>query len=96
MKNFVIICLLTIINISTTTAEPLYEANISVDITAQTVVEAKQQAINKAVRDGLSEIVQNISSDKSVEELNKLNDNQLQHFVASIMVLMEKSSDIRL
>ncbi len=95
MKNFIFICLLTALNIATATASPLFEADISVDITAKTVAEAKQQAINKAVRDGLSEIVQNISSEKSVKELNQLNDNQLQHFITGIMVLMEKSSDIR-
>lgn len=43
----------------------------------------------KAVRDGLNEVVLSISTAQSADEINKLNDNQLQHFVSGIMVLME-------
>lgn len=95
MKKFILMCILSLLYATSATAEPSYEADISVDITANTVTEAKQQAMSKAVRDGISEILQNISTTKSVEEMNKLNDNQLQHFIAGVMVLMEKSSDIR-
>lgn len=95
MKKFILIFILAILQITTPHAEPMYEADISVDVTAQTVTEAKQQAVNKAVREGLSEIIQNISSTQSVAKLNQLNDNQLQHFITGIMVLMEKSSDVR-
>ena len=47
------------------------------------------------MRDALSEIVLEISTDKSVKEINKLNDNQLEHFITGVMVLMEKTSDVR-
>ncbi len=76
-------------------AVPQYETDVSVDITAKTVTEAKKQALAKATRDALAQIVRSISTEKSVQELNELNDNQLQHFIAGIMVLMEKSSDVR-
>lgn len=95
MKKFIIMCISAWLYTAAALAEPSYEADISVDITATTVTEAKQQAMSKAVRDGINEIVQNISTTKSVEEINQLNDNQLQHFIAEIMVLMEKSSDVR-
>ena len=76
-------------------ADPRYEADVNVDVTAATVTEAKKQAMAKAVRDGLNEVVLSISTAQSADEINKLNDNQLQHFVSGIMVLMEKSSDVR-
>lgn len=76
-------------------AMPRFDADVSVDVTAKTVNEAKQKAISKAMRDGLSEIVSAISTEASVKEINKLNDNQLQHFITGVMVLMEKTSDVR-
>lgn len=77
------------------TAMPLYEADVRVDVTAETVAEAKQQAMAKAVRDALSEVLLTVSTEKSVQKINELNDNQLQHFISGVMVLMEKSSDVR-
>jgi len=76
-------------------AMPRFDADVSVDVTAKTVNEAKQKAISKAMREGLSEIVSSISTEASVKELNKLNDNQLEHFITGVMVLMEKTSDVR-
>ena len=76
-------------------AAPSYEADVRVDVTAETVTKAKEQAMAKAARDALGEVVQSISTEKSVKELNELNDNQLQHFISGVMVLMEKSSDVR-
>ena len=78
-----------------TYAVPSYEADVRVDVTAETVTAAKKQALAKAARDALNEVVQSISTDKSVAKFNELNDNQLQHFVSGVMVLMEKSSDVR-
>lgn len=76
-------------------AAPKYEADVNVDVTDKNVSEAKQKAISKAMRDALSEVVLGISTDKSVKEINKLNDNQLEHFITGVMVLMEKTSDVR-
>lgn len=76
-------------------AAPRYEADVSVDVTAKTVTEAKQKAISKAMRDGLNEVILGISTEESVKEVNKLNDNQLQHFITGVMVLKEKTSDVR-
>ena len=74
---------------------PRFEADVSVDITDKTVVDAKKKALSKAMRDGLKEVILGISTDESVIEINKLKDNQLEHFISGIMVLMEKTSDVR-
>lgn len=76
-------------------AAPVYDADIRVDVIAETVTDAKRQAMAKAAREALEEVVQSVSTEKSVEKLNELNDNQLQHFISGVMVLMEKSSDVR-
>ncbi|MBR2274187.1 MAG: hypothetical protein IJ864_05130 [Alphaproteobacteria bacterium] len=76
-------------------ADPRYVADVSVDETAKTVTEAKQKAMSKAMRDGINEIVRGISTEQSVEEIDKLTDNQMAHFVTEVMVLMEKTSDVR-
>lgn len=77
------------------TAKPLFEADVNVDITAENVVEAKKQAMAKARRDALNDVLLSVSTAQSVEELAKLNDNQIQHFISGVMVLMEKSSNVR-
>lgn len=95
MRTFISVLICCVLLIFSADAAPQYEADVSVDITAKTVTEAKKQAMAKATRDALSQIVRRISTEKSVQELNELNDNQLQHFISGIMVLMEKSSDVR-
>lgn len=77
------------------TAKPLFEADVNVDITAENVVEAKKQAMAEARRDALNDVLLSVSTAQSVEELAKLNDNQIQHFISGVMVLMEKSSNVR-
>lgn len=76
-------------------AAPRYDAEVSVDIMAETVTEAKAKAMAKAARDGLSEVVLSISTAKSVADINKLTDAQIQHFISGVTVLMEKSSNVR-
>lgn len=95
MKTVFISVLLAFGVIFQVQAAPRYEADVSVDVTAKTVTEAKQQAISKAMRDGLNEVILGISTEESVKEVNKLNDNQLQHFITGVMVLREKTSDVR-
>lgn len=76
-------------------AVPRFEADVSVDIIAKSVKEAKAKAMAKAQRDALGEVLLTISTSKSVDEINKLTDKQLEHFISSVMVLMEKTSDVR-
>ena len=95
MRKYIFSLVLTVIFSVNAIAAPSYEADVRVDVTAETVTKAKEQAMAKAARDALSEVVQSISTEKSVSALNELNDNQLQHFISGVMVLMEKSSDVR-
>lgn len=95
MKNIVFVVLFFVIFSISAFAEPRFDADVHVDVTANNVTEAKQKAVSKAMRDGLSEVVLNVSTEDSVKEINKLNDNQLQHFITGVMVLMEKTSDVR-
>lgn len=95
MRKFICILICFALLTFSAKATPQYETDVSVDITAKTVTEAKKQAMAKATRDALAQVVRRISTEKSVQELNELNDNQLQHFISGIMVLMEKSSDVR-
>ena len=95
MQKIFLICLFLLNFSITSLAAPRFEADISVDETAKTVEEAKKTALSKALRQGINEVVLNISNEQSAQEINKLTDNQLEHFITGIMVLMEKSSDIR-
>ncbi len=94
LKFFVVMTLFFILS-GNVTAKPLFEADVNVDITAENVVEAKKQAMAKARRDALNDVLLSVSTAQSVEELAKLNDNQIQHFISGVMVLMEKSSNVR-
>lgn len=95
MQKIFLICLF-LLNFSLSAhASPRFEADISVDETAKTVTEAKKTALSKALRQGINEIVLNLSNEESAKEIDKLTDNQLEHFITGIMVLMEKSSDVR-
>lgn len=95
MKKFILGCFFSLFLIFDAFAAPQFEADVSVDITSSSVAEAKKLAMSKAIRDGLNNVALGISTQESVDELNKLNDNQIQHFVSEVMVLMEKSSDVR-
>ena len=97
MKNFIFITLLflTIITSSQVLAYPSFTANLSVDVTDQNVTTAKSKALSKATRDALNDVILGISTPQAVEEISKLNDNQIQHFIKELQILMEKSSDVR-
>lgn len=95
MKKYFICFFLVVGVIFSAFAEPRFEADVHVDVTAKSVTDAKQMAMSKAVRDGLAEVVLRISTNKSVQEIDKLTDNQLAHFITGVMVLMEKTSDVR-
>lgn len=95
MKKFFLSILLGIEFCKTAIAAPSYEADVNVDVTAKSVVEAKKAAMAKAQRDGLSEVLLNISTSKSIDKINELTDKQLEHFISGVTVLMEKSSDVR-
>ena len=71
------------------------EANVKVDEIANNVSVAKDEAMRKAIRNGLKDVLLKVSTSESVTLVDELNDNQLQHFISSVQVWNEKSSDIR-
>lgn len=97
MKKFIFLTLicLTIITSNQVFASPSFTANLSVDVTDENVATAKTKALSKALRDALNDVILGISTPKAVEEISKLNDNQIQHFIKELQILMEKSSDVR-
>jgi hypothetical protein len=95
VKKIIFSCFFSLFLVFDVFAAPQFESDVSVDITASSVAEAKKLAMSKAVRDGLNNVILSVSTQATVDELNKLNDNQIQHFVSEVMVLMEKSSDVR-
>ena len=95
MKKIILTSFCCLLFIATSIASPLYSVVVSVDETADTVTNAKQLAITKAIRDGLNDVILSISTQEAVDEISKLNDNQIEHFISGLQVLMEKSSNIR-
>lgn len=95
LKNIVPVSFFLLLFVSNAVAEPKFDADVRVDVIEKNVSTAKQKAIAKAMRDGLNEVVLSVSTEDSLKEFNKLNDNQLQHFISGVMVLMEKTSDVR-
>ncbi len=95
MKKFIITLLCFTLLTLKSYAYDLYSTQISVDITDKNVALAKQKALSSASRDGLNNVILNISTKEAVDNILKLNDNQIQHFIKSMQILMEKSSDIR-
>ena len=73
----------------------MFEANISVDEIADNVSIAKDVAMRKAIRDGVKDVIYKVSNVDTLDFMDELNDNQLQHFVSSVQVWNEKSSDVR-
>ena len=76
-------------------ASSLYSIVVNVDETSDNVATAKKEALAKAVRNGLNDVILRISTEETIAEISKLNDNQIQHFVSEVQVLLEKSSDVR-
>lgn len=95
MRNLLLCGLLSVFLAMNAEAAPSFEADVSVDVTAETVNDAKKEAMAKAARDGLNEVVLSISTAKSAAQFDSLSDTQIQHFISGVMVLMEKSSDVR-
>lgn len=95
LKKLFFLSLFCLLNSSYALSAPKYEADVSVDVVSESVDKAKREAMAKATRNGLNEVILRISTEEAVAEINKLNDNQIQHFISGVMILMEKTSDVR-
>ena len=66
-------------------------AQIEVDMEAENSVAAKDKAMIEAQRKGFLEVASRLTNEQNVENLNKLNDNEIAKFVQSVGVANEKA-----
>ena len=95
VKKFFICLLFCLFFAISSSASSLFSIIVSIDETSDNVANAKKEALSKAIRNGLNDVILRVSTEETIAEISKLNDNQIQHFISGIQVLLEKSSDIR-
>lgn len=95
VKKILLSYFFCLIFVASSIASPLYSVVVSVDKTSDNVTNAKQLALKEAIRNGLNDVILSISTQETVDEISKLNDKQIEHFISGLQVLMEKSSDVR-
>ncbi len=95
VKKFFICLLFCLFFAISSSASSLFSIIVNIDETSDNVANAKKEALSKAIRNGLNDVILRVSTEETIAEISKLNDNQIQHFISGIQVLLEKSSDIR-
>ena len=73
-------------------ADVNFEAGVNVEETAENSSEAKKLAMNKAYREAFLKVASQITSAANVEELGKLEDEQILHFIKEVQIVAEKNS----
>lgn len=73
----------------------LYDADISVDVTAATASAARETAMNEANRQAVMTVARRLTTAEGASVLNHLNNNQILNFIKEVTVGEEKVSDIR-
>lgn len=68
-----------------------YSALVSVDVTAEDSVKAKDQAMIEAQRQAFMEVAARLTEQENVEKLKTLSDSEITHFVRSVSVENEKA-----
>ncbi|MBQ8870813.1 MAG: hypothetical protein IJ019_05500 [Alphaproteobacteria bacterium] len=69
-----------------------YEAGVNIEAQAQNSAQAKQEAMNKGYREAFLKVCSRLTSEQNIEELNKLTDQQLLHFIREVEVVAEKTT----
>jgi len=73
----------------------LYDADISVDVTAATASAARELAMNEANRQAVMTVANRLTTAEGASVLSHLNNNQLLNFIKEVTVGEEKVSDVR-
>lgn len=73
----------------------LYDADISVDVTAATASAARETAMNEANRQAVMTVARRLTTAEGASVLNHLNNNQILNFIKEVTVGEEKVSDVR-
>ncbi len=73
----------------------LYDADISVDVTAATASAARETAMNEANRQAVMTVARRLTTAEGASVLNHLNNNQILNFIKEVTVGEDKVSDVR-
>ncbi len=73
----------------------IYNAEISVDVTAENAAQAREQAMTEANRKAFLSVAARVTTAEGVAELSRLTDGQILNFIREVSVVSEKASDIR-
>ncbi|MBE6450538.1 MAG: hypothetical protein E7016_01070 [Alphaproteobacteria bacterium] len=69
-----------------------FEAGVNVEAQAQNSAQAKQDALKKAYREAFLKVCNRLTSAKNVDDINRLTDSQLLHFIQEVEVVAEKTT----
>lgn len=72
-----------------------YNAEISVDVTAENASVARERAMTAANRQAYTTVAKRVTTAEGVNKLNELNDAQILNFIKEVSVISEKASDVR-
>lgn len=91
MKFFILLITLLLM-CSPVKAEVSFDAKVKAEAEAENAAQAKEQAMTKANREAFLQVAERLTAKANVEELNKLTDEQLLHFIQEVSVMSEVSS----
>lgn len=91
MKFLSLLCTLLLMS-AVAAAEVSFDAKVKAEAEAENAALAKEAAMTKANREAFLQVAERLTAKDNVEELNKLTDEQLLHFIQEVSVMSEVSS----
>lgn len=91
MKFLSLLCTLLLMS-AVAAAEISFDAKVKAEAEAENAALAKEAAMTKANREAFLQVAERLTAKANVEELNKLTDEQLLHFIQEVSVMSEVSS----
>lgn len=72
-----------------------YNAEITVDVTAENASIAREKAMTEANRQAYTAVAKRVTTADGVRRLNELNDAQILNFIKEVSIISEKASNVR-
>lgn len=72
-----------------------YNAEITVDVTAENASVAREKAMTEANRQAYTAVAKRVTTADGVRRLNELNDAQILNFIKEVSIISEKASNVR-
>lgn len=72
-----------------------YNAEITVDVTAENASVAREKAMTAANRQAYTTVAKRVTTAEGVRRLNELNDAQILNFIKEVSIISEKASNVR-